>query len=86
MIDRLHMAENGHSLAAKALFSRDEHAEQMGLEDYEDGLVDALVNLMHFADRYDIDFQEHLDRADRHFRVESTYDWHEVPGLDPKGR
>lgn len=79
------MAENGLAIAKTALFARDADASAMGLEDYEDGLCDALCNLMHFADRYSISFMEELERADRHFTVESTYDWDEEPGLDPKG-
>lgn len=73
------MALDGKDQAAKALFTRDADAEQMGFEDYEDALCDALTNLMHFAERYNIDFSAALGRADRHFSVESTYDWERNP-------
>jgi hypothetical protein len=84
MRTRLDMALDGRGQAASALFTRDVCANQMGLEDYEDGLTDALTNLMHFADRYEIDFDLELERARRHHAVESTYGWNEEPGLDPK--
>lgn len=84
MRTRQDMALNGREQAAHALLGRDASAEQMGFEDYEDGLADALANLMHFADRYGIEFDEELARARRHHAVESTYKWDEVPDLDPK--
>jgi hypothetical protein len=82
---RQDMAADGREAAAQALFGRDPTGEsRMGFEDYEDGLCDALTNLMHFADRYGCEFDDELDRARRHHAVESTYDWEEEPGLDPK--
>jgi hypothetical protein len=44
-------------------------------EDYEDGLVDALTNLMHFARRYEIDFAQALLVARRHHEVEAQEGW-----------
>lgn len=84
MRTRQEMAIDGREQAAQALFGRDATAASMGFEDYEGALVDALVNLMHFAERYGIDFVDEIERANRHFAVESTYDWDEVPDLDPK--
>lgn len=78
------MALDGREQAAQALLDHDATAAQMGLEDYESGLVDALVNLMHFAERYGLDFTVELAQARRHYAVESTYGWDEVPDLDPK--
>ena len=51
MSTRLQMAEDGREAAARALLGRDKTADQMGLEDYESGLVDALSDLA--ADRLD---------------------------------
>jgi hypothetical protein len=78
------MVEDGREAAAHALLGRDATAAQMGIEDYESGLTDALTNLMHFADRYEIDFYDRLDSARNHFLVERTYDWDEEPDIDPK--
>ena len=78
------MAADGREAAARALLGRDATAAQMGFEDYEAGLIDALVNLMHFADRYGIEFDDELDMARRHFAVESSYGWDQVPELDEK--
>ena len=78
------MALDGREAAAHALLGRDATALQMGLEDYESGLCDALTNLMHFAARYGLDFEDELARARRHYDTESTYAWDEEPGLDPK--
>ena len=81
---RMDWALWGRDVAEDALLKKDIHAQRMGLEDYEDGLVDALVNLMHFAERYEISFAQQLFRARKHYAVEKTYDWDEEPGLDPK--
>jgi hypothetical protein len=75
---RLEMAQYGREAAAHALFGRDATAEQMGLEDYESGLVDALTNLMHFADRYLIDFEQQLGRAYGHHVAEKEFEWEEA--------
>lgn len=74
---RQQMAESGREAAAHALLGRDADADQMGLEDYESGLTDALTNLMHFAYRYDVDFQQQLERADSHFEAERKFSWEE---------
>lgn len=71
----LDMALTGRDMAALALTG----SSHMALEDYETGLADALCNLMHFARRYDIDFDAELARATRHHEVESQYGWDEVP-------
>ncbi len=71
------MAQQGREAAAHALLGRDATAEQMGLEDYESGLVDVLTNLMHFADRYQIDFEAQLGRAYGHRVAEREFDWEE---------
>ena len=71
------MADAGREAAARALLGRDKDAEQMGLEDYESGLVDALTNLMHFADRYDLDFGAQLGRAYGHHDAEIRFEWEE---------
>jgi hypothetical protein len=71
------MAQDGREAAAHALLGRDATAEQMGLEDYESGLVDALTNLMHFADRYLIDFNQQLMRAYGHYEAEKEFEWEE---------
>jgi len=80
MSTRLTMADQGRESAAHALLGRDVDAEQMGLEDYESGLVDVLTNLRHFADRYLIDFHEQLDRSYRHYLAEREYEWEEETG------
>jgi len=84
MKTRQEMALDGREMAAQALYGRVAEARNMGLEDYDFALCDALVTLMHFAERYGIDFGEELARADRHYAVESTYNWDEVPDLDAK--
>jgi hypothetical protein len=38
--------------------------------DHDDCLVDLLCNLMHWADRKDVDFREALDIAESHYRAE----------------
>ena len=40
--------------------------------DTEDALSDLLCNLMHFADRYDFDFESELGRAEMHYRAETS--------------
>ena len=74
---RLQMAEAGREAAARALLGRDATAEQMGFEDYESGLVDVLTNLMHFADRYELNFEEQLSRSYGHYRAEVQFAWEE---------
>jgi hypothetical protein len=73
------MARDGRECAAHALLGRDKGAEQMGLEDYESGLVDALTNLQHFAERYGINFDKELTTSRRHYAAERCYGWEEVP-------
>jgi hypothetical protein len=77
MSTRLEMAQDGREAAAQALLGKDKTAEQMGLEDYESGLVDALTNLMHFADRYHLDFEQQLGRAYGHHAAEKEFGWEE---------
>lgn len=77
MSTRLEMALDGREAAAHALLGKDKTAEQMGLEDYESGLVDALTNLMHFADRYEINFEEQLSLSYGHYKAEVQFDWEE---------
>lgn len=79
MSTRLEMALNGLEAATRALLGRDATADQMGFEDYESGLVDALTNLMHFAERYDLDWFSQLDRANKHYEYERQYGWGEEP-------
>ncbi len=74
---RAHMAAYGREAAAHALLGRDADAAQMGLEDYDTGLVDVLTNLMHFADRYNVSFEEQLARAYMHHEAEGAFDWDE---------
>ena len=77
MSTRAEMALDGREAAARALLGKDKTAEQMGLEDYESGLVDALTNLMHFSDRYEINFEEQLSRSYQHYRAEVQFAWEE---------
>ena len=76
---RLEMALAGREAAADALLGRDRDTstQQMGLEDYETGLVDVLTNLRHYAERYNIEFHEQLDRSYEHYLHEREFDWHE---------
>lgn len=77
----LDRALNGREIAMDALVDRNalDAPTSMAPEDYESGLVDALTNLMHFARRYDLDFDQRLDEARRHHDVEARYAWEEVP-------
>lgn len=68
-------ALNGRDLAALALNG----TGWMAIEDYEAGLVDALVNLMHYARRYEIDFADAARQAVDHHDAESRFGWDEVP-------
>lgn len=67
----LDRALNGRDMAALALTG----SSYMAIEDYETGLVDALANLMHFARRYEIDFDDHLAQARRHHDAEKSTGW-----------
>lgn len=71
----LDRALNGREIAVLALNG----SEHMALEDYETGLVDALANLMHFARRYEIDFDSSLDSARMHHDAEKRTPWSEAP-------
>ena len=71
----LERAVNGRDICALALTG----SAYMAYEDYESGLVDALANLMHFARRYELNFEQGLARARRHHRDEAECDWDEVP-------
>lgn len=71
----LDRALNGRDLAASALNG----SSHIALEDYESGLVDALANLMHFARRYEIDFDAHLAQASAHHATEARFAWDAVP-------
>lgn len=75
MRTNLERALNGRDIAALAANG----GEYLALEDYETGLVDALANLLHFARRYAIDFDEALFMARRHHTEESRFNWDEVP-------
>lgn len=77
MRTNLDRALNGRDIAQLALKAPGFPA--MGLEDYETGLVDALANLLHFARRYDLDFDEALRMARSHHAAESQFGWDEVP-------
>lgn len=78
MRTNLDRALNGRDMAASAL-TGDGNGERMGLEDYESGLVDALANLVHFARRYEIDFDQALASAQLHHTAEARYEWEQVP-------
>jgi hypothetical protein len=77
MRTNLQRALNGVDLAHSAIGG---DATSLAPEDYEAGLCDALVNLMHMARRYDIDFERQLAIAREHHECESAFPWHEVPG------
>jgi hypothetical protein len=68
-------ADNGRELAASAYHGGTEIAEQ----DYREGLVDALTNLMHFARRHDLPFAMACEMAERHHAAEARYPWDEIP-------
>jgi hypothetical protein len=69
-------ALNGQALAdsAMGLFS-----SPMQPKDYQDGLVDALTNLRHFARLHDLDFDHAIDTSAMHHREEARFTWDEVP-------
>lgn len=67
----LDRAINGRDMAALALTG----SNHLAYEDYEEGLTDALANLMHFARRYEIDFEAKLSLARGHHSAESAYGW-----------
>jgi hypothetical protein len=71
----LDRAYNGRDIAALALNG----TQHLSLEDYETGLVDALANLMHFARRYELDFDAALGTARMHHDAEAPQPWDEVP-------
>ena len=48
--------------------------ERAAHTDREDSLSDLLVNLIHWADRNDLDFQDELDRAIRNYHSETSFD------------
>jgi hypothetical protein len=75
MRTNLERATNGRDMAALALNG----SQHMAPEDYESGLEDALGNLLHFARRYDIDFEQALRSAREHHDAESIVPWDEVP-------
>lgn len=75
MRTNLDRALNGRDMAESALGPE----SGMALEDYESGLTDALANLMHFARRYSIDFDVHLNIARRHHDAEKSTPWDEIP-------
>lgn len=76
MRTNLDRALNGVDLAHSAIGGS---ATSLAPEDYESGLVDALVNLMHMARRYDIDFDVALASAREHHDHESRLDWDAIP-------
>lgn len=71
----LERAENGRELCALASTGTD----RMPPEDLEAGLQDALANLLHFARRYGIDFDQELRLAREHHAVEANYGWGDIP-------
>lgn len=71
----LDRALNGRDMAALALNG----SQHMAVEDYETGLQDALANLLHFARRYDIDFEKELTMARSHHSAEERFEWDQVP-------
>lgn len=77
--------EGGRTNLNHALIGRDIAAlaatgsGYLAFEDYETGLTDALAELMHFARRYEIDFDHYLETARMHHREEAKYGWDEVP-------
>lgn len=78
----LERALNGRDLADLAMSDQSDVLNglvRMGVEDYESGLVDALTNLMHFARRYEIDFNDAIRLAEFHHDYESNFKWTEVP-------
>jgi hypothetical protein len=75
MRTNLQRAENGRDMAALAATG----SHHLAYEDYETGLTDALANLLHFARRYDIDFNDMLAQARRHHDEEALCAWEEVP-------
>ena len=74
---RQKMAEQGRVASLRALYGPDADLEKVELEDYESGMVDALTNLMHFADLYNLDFEQQLTRAYTHHKAELEFDWEE---------
>ena len=72
MIDRV---LNGRDMVALAYTG----TGYLAYEAYEEGLVDALANLTHFARRYEIDFDAALEDARGHAAAEATTAWEEVP-------
>jgi len=70
----LDRALNGRDLAQSAL-----GGGRFVLADYEGGLTDALANLMHFARRFDLDFEHAVDVAGLRHTTEARYGWDEVP-------
>ena len=75
MRTNLDRALNGRDLAASALTG----SQHLAVEDYESGLVDALANLLHFARRYDIDFDQALATARDDHAAEALHAWDSVP-------
>ena len=51
-----------------SMFERATHTDR------EDSLSDLLVDLMHWADRNELDFQDELDRAIRNYHSETSFD------------
>ena len=72
----LDRALNGVDLAHSAIGGE---ATSLAPEDYESGLCDALVNLMHMARRYDIDFDRQLAIAREHHQCEAAFPWDAIP-------
>lgn len=68
-------ALNGRDMAALALTG----SAYLPFADYETGLQDALANLLHFARRYDIDFDRELTLARSHVSAEARFEWDQVP-------
>ncbi len=71
----LERALSARDLAASALNG----SRYMALEDYEAGLLEALANLMHFARRYEIDFEQALEEARTRHSAEQRFAWEAVP-------
>lgn len=67
----LDRAQQGRDMCADA----HNGCHYLAYESYEVGLVDALTNLMHYARRYEIAFEDALSLARAHHDHESTIGW-----------
>lgn len=70
-------ADNGRDLAQLAL--QGSPVPKMHPDDWPSAITDALANLMHFARREGLDFEQALEQARRHHAAEARLAWDEVP-------